>query len=118
MKNLKVLALIALLSLSAQAQEAKHSNPHMDQKKAEMTRPFYQGTVVEAIDTVGYSYLKIKEKTQKTFWIAVIKQSDVKKGDHVRFQKEMVIQKFKSKSLNKTFDEIMFASNLQRKIKS
>ncbi len=51
----------------------------------------------------------------KDFWVAVT-QTSAEIGDEVRFQKEMVAQNFYSKTLDRTFDEIMFASNLQHKV--
>ena len=51
----------------------------------------------------------------KDFWIAV-GATPANIGDEVRFQKELVTKNYKSKTLNKTFDELMFASNLQHKM--
>ena len=92
---------------------------------AEQRKPFYQGTIKEAIDAGGYTYLRIEEDLKghkheeghehKDFWIAVTKTT-AKVGDMVRFQKEMVTEQFYSKILDRTFDELMFASNLQHKI--
>lgn len=72
----------------------------------------YEGVVKEVVNGGGYTYLKIEEKTKKHFWIAVTGQP-MKVGTHIRFVEEMVIKGFKSKALNRTFDEIMFASDLQ-----
>ena len=92
----------------------------------EQMKPFYQGTILETIDAGGYSYLKIKENLDghkhveghehKDFWIAV-ERTTAKVGDEVRFQKELVTEQFYSKILDRTFDELMFASNLQHRIK-
>ena len=87
--------------------EYKHGN---DEQK-----PYYQGEIVNFEHGGGYTYIEIKEKTELTFWVAV-EAAEVKKGDFVRFREEMVAKDFKSKALNKTFDEIMFASDLQYKI--
>lgn len=72
----------------------------------------YEGKVVDVVHGGGYTYLEIEEKTKETFWIAV---SGIKVaiGTYVRFDEEMVVTKFESKALNRTFDSIMFASNLQ-----
>ena len=78
-------------------------------------KPFFQGEIVSFEHGGGYTFIEVKEETNITFWIAVEK-ADVKKGDFIKFQKELVMHNFKSKSLNRTFDEIMFASNLHYKI--
>jgi hypothetical protein len=72
----------------------------------------YEGIVTDVLQGGGYTYLEIQEKTEKKFWIAVSGQ-DIKKGTEVRFDEELVAKDFKSKSLDRTFDSLMFASNLQ-----
>ena len=110
------------LSKSSEPEELFESsaitNPHAgEQAMAENQeeKPFYQGEIVNFEHGGGYTYIEVKEKTEKTFWIAVEK-ADVKKGDIIQFQKELVMHNFKSKALNKTFDEVMFASNLYHKV--
>jgi len=76
---------------------------------------FYQGEIVNFESGGGYTYIEVKEKTELTFWI-VVEQADVEKGDYIRFQKELVAKDYKSKALGKTFDEIMFAMNLEKKV--
>lgn len=72
----------------------------------------YEGIVTKVLQGGGYTYLQIQEKTKKHFWIAVTGvKIDV--GTEVRFDEEMVVKNFKSKSIDKNFETIMFASNLQ-----
>lgn len=103
--------------------EPKRLNPH--NTEVDSSKPFYQGTVLEVIDAGGYTYLKISEQLEnhvhdsnhehKDFWI-VVGKIPVNIGDKVRFQKELVTINYTSKTLNRTFDELMFASNIQRKL--
>lgn len=83
--------------------------------KTQKIQPFYQGQVVEVRDGGSYTYMRIKEQTGKTFW-AVVSKTAVKVGDIVRFQKQLVAKNFESKALNRSFDELMFANNLQKKV--
>ena len=109
MKTIKTYAFIlALLILNLEAQTPT--------SKTIIEKPFYQGKVINVQQGGAYTYIEVKEKTQKSFWIAT-NNADVKTGDFIRFQKEIVVKNFKSKTLDKTFNEIMFASNLQYKIK-
>ena len=96
--------------------EGAQSQGHHGGEGAQNAQPFYQGEVVSVEHGGGYTYLEIKERTDLTFWVA-LERAEVKVGDFVRFQKEMVAKNFKSKALNITFDEIMFASHLQHKVK-
>ena len=101
-------------------------NPH--NTEVDTNKPYYQGTILDKLEAGGYSYLKINEFIEghshedgsnhnHEFWIAVNK-SPAQIGDEVRFQKELVTKNFKSKVLNKTFEDLMFASNLQYKVRN
>ncbi len=109
MKNIYKYALISLLLvLNLEAQTSEN--------KTAVIKPFYQGEVVSVKQGGSYTYIEVKEKTHKPFWIAT-SGADVKKGDFVRFQKEIVVKNFKSKALNEVFKELLFASNLQYRVK-
>ncbi|MCF6243725.1 MAG: hypothetical protein L3J43_01665 [Sulfurovum sp.] len=103
--------MVQSIDVNTTQKEMKAVNPH----KTQNNNPYYEGEVVTVEQAGAYTYLEIKEKTEKTFWVAV-NSADVKVGDYVRFQKELVTQNFKSKALKKTFDELMFASSLQQRI--
>ncbi len=72
----------------------------------------YTGVVVDILNGGGYTYLQIEDTFKKTYW-AALEGVKIEKGTEVRFSEEMRIQNFESKSLNRTFDDIIFASNLQ-----
>ena len=129
MKTINILGMVAsvaLFTLNLNAQ--KLSEPHgiENSKKLNLTekvKPRYQGVIVEVLDAQAYTYLKIDEKSPghdskelKSFWI-VVNNSAANVGDYVRFQKELVAKNFKSDTLNRTFDEVMFASNLEYRVK-
>ena len=71
----------------------------------------FEGTVVDTINGGGYTYLQIDD-TKKKYWVAV-EGTKVEKGTEVRFTEELRAKNFESKALNRKFDEIVFASNLQ-----
>ena len=62
------------------------------------------GTVLESTNSGGYTYIKIKE-SNKTYWLAV-KQTPVKVNEKFSYSKQMWMNNFKSKTLNKSFDKI------------
>lgn len=76
----------------------------------------YEGVVVDSLDGGGYTYLQI-EDAKKKYWIAV-EGLKIDKGMEVRFTEELKAKNFESKSLNRVFDEITFASNLQYRTKA
>ena len=92
------------------SQSDNHNHNSKDQAPEKAV--YYQGEVVSFEHGGGYTFIEVKEQTELTFWIAVEKV-DVNMGDVVRFRKELVAKNYTSKSLNKTFDEIMFASDIQ-----
>jgi len=73
----------------------------------------HEGVVVDTINGGGYTYLQIEDSKQK-YWIAV-EGIKIEKGTEVRFTEELKAKNFQSKALNRTFDEVMFASNLQHR---
>ncbi len=120
----KTIFLILTLSLFIQAETLKdfiktqENNSTLTLKDLNNTntlKPYYQGEVVSVEHGGAYTYIEVKEKTEKTFWIAV-SSADAKVGDFVRFQKELVMKDFKSKALKRTFKELMFASGLQYRV--
>ena len=116
MKNISKYALIfALLVLNLEAKTPINFTSNQETNKTIATKPFYQGEVVNVEQGGSYTYIEVKERTHKPFWIAT-NSADVKIGDFIRFQKEIVVKNFKSKALNKVFKELMFASNLQYRL--
>ena len=85
---------------------------HNTSEQAPEKAVYYQGEVVSFEHGGGYTFIEVKEETELTFWIAVDKVN-VNMGDIVRFKKELVAKNYTSKSLDKTFDELMFASDIQ-----
>lgn len=68
------------------------------------------GKVVETMDSGGYTYVNL-EKDGKTTWVA-LPVTKVSVGQEIEVRPGMQMGKFTSKTLNKTFDEIVFSSGL------
>jgi len=67
-----------------------------------------KGEVVETMDAGPYTYLRLKT-TEGEIWAAVNK-AEVKKGASVTILDPMMMTQFESKTLNRTFDKIIFGS--------
>lgn len=66
------------------------------------------GTIVETMDSGGYTYMKLKTADGET-WVAT-PQVAVKKGQLVTVTPQMTAEKFESSTLKRTFDKIVFAT--------
>ncbi|MDQ1263405.1 MAG: hypothetical protein QG559_406, partial [Campylobacterota bacterium] len=64
--------------------------------------------VLETMNSGGYTYAKVDE-AGATYWIAG-PQANITKGSNISFLEQMLMQDFTSKSLNRTFDQILFVS--------
>ena len=68
---------------------------------------YIYGTVKETMNSGGYTYILLEFDGKKS-WVAV-PPMDVKVGDEVMLYPGQVMKNFHSKSLNKTFDSIIFS---------
>ncbi len=74
------------------------------------TQQSLSGKVLETMDAGGYTYLKVDTGLSQP-WVA-IPQSKVTVGQEVTYEPGMVMKNFASKTLNRTFDSIVFSSGL------
>jgi hypothetical protein len=70
------------------------------------------GKVVETMNAGGYTYVALEKNGQKT-WVA-IPASVIKVGQEMTFQPGMEMKNFTSKTLNRTFDSIIFSGGPTR----
>ncbi|MEW6600525.1 MAG: DNA-binding protein [Nitrospirota bacterium] len=117
MKRLFVLGVVSLtfmLGAATGTYAASGKAGAAPEKKAEMKMQedtsSLSGKVVETMDSGGYTYVNIK-KNGKATWVAV-PQMKVKVGQEISFAPGMVMTDFKSNSLNRTFDSIVFSTGL------
>ncbi len=68
----------------------------------------FTGKVVETLDAGGYTYVLADNGTEQK-WVAIMK-TNLAKGEEVTFADGLLMRNFESKSLNRTFDEIVFSS--------
>lgn len=68
------------------------------------------GKVIETMDSGGYTYVQIENSGKKT-WVAV-PSTKVIKGQNISFAPGAEMQDFKSKTMNRTFDRIIFSGGV------
>lgn len=78
------------------------------------TMPADEGIVVSSIDTAGYTYMELANGDKK-FWIAA-PTTKVSNGEHIRFVENMRMHNFTSKTLNRTFNELIFVTSTQAEV--
>jgi len=100
-----------IANASSDTKEVKTPAPAAAQAPGTLT-----GTVLETMDSGGYTYLQLDTGAAKP-WIA-IPQGKVAVGDTISCQPGMVMKNFSSKTLNRTFDSIVFSSGLAGTSKS
>jgi len=106
MKNLIILVLtFVVLSVSSctNAQETKDNIPEGVTKIK----------IIEHQNGAGYTFIKGAINDGSEVWIAV-KEMPVEKGETYYYKDAMEMKDFKSKSLNKTFDSILFIGKLSK----
>lgn len=96
--------------------EQKETVPQTAQQQPDMGAPPAQqaspvkGKVLETMDAAGYTYLNVKTDAGQK-WVAV-NQTPVEVGEEVTFMDGMVMQNFFSKTLDRTFPEVIFSGGL------
>jgi len=66
----------------------------------------HKGEILELQDSGAYIYIKVKKQDEE-IWAAIPK-TDVKVGDKVTLKESTWMTNFKSKTLEKTFDKVLF----------
>lgn len=69
------------------------------------------GTVKSVTNAGGYSYVEVDQGNGQTVWVAAT-ETPMKKGDKVRWEGGSTMSNFTARSLNRTFDSIIFAQSI------
>jgi hypothetical protein len=111
---LRIIIVLALISttifFAGCGQKEQPETQPINQMSADaMDKSVHNVLVEEKIDASSYSYLRVKEK-ENSYWIAINKM-DINPGEYVIFSKSMEMKNFKSESLNRTFESILFVDD-------
>ena len=69
------------------------------------------GKVLESTNSGGYSYIYLRKANGEKIWIAV-KEAKITVGEQMSFREGLVMTKFESKTLKRTFDSIVFSDGI------
>jgi len=114
------IAICMALTACGNDQQAQQTAPETTQQEAVVTTPAAppaaaaanKGKVMETMDASGYTYVRLDDNG-KEYWAAVPK-TQLEVGEEITLQGGSVMTNFSSKSLERTFEEIIFASGVVR----
>lgn len=105
-----VLTLVTPALALAEDKPASPAGPTTSQASLEGVT--LQGTVLETMNSNGYTYLQLDAKQGK-IWVA-IPETQIKTGQSVTCAPGMPMYNFSSKTLNRTFETIIFSPGLEK----
>ncbi|MGB8321063.1 MAG: GW dipeptide domain-containing protein [Ignavibacteriaceae bacterium] len=112
MHRLSIIILV-LLAIGFTACEKKEEPKENTSKEEAMpAENLHKVVVLDNMDASQYTYLKVKENDSE-YWIAV-PQMEVQKGETLYFGKSMEMKNFRSETLNKTFDSVLFVDHVSK----
>ena len=112
--EISVVTALALGLLGVQAgcsRSEQEGNAESAAASAPVPAGMVRGTVIETMDSGGYTYVQIETDTDKR-WMAS-RQIAVKVSDVVQANEGMPMQDFTSQTLDRTFQVVYFVDSLQ-----
>jgi len=106
MKNLIFLLLASVVLLASSCTNAQETKENVPEGVTKIK-------VIEHQNGAGYTFIKGAINDGSEVWIAV-REIPVETGETYYFKDAMEMRNFKSKSLNRTFDSILFVSKLAK----
>jgi len=88
----------------------KNVSKTADSKMPNPASAGFNGTVIETMNTSGYTYVKIDTGSEK-IWAAA-PEFQVKVGDKVTFAQGIPMKNYHSKTLDRTFEVVYFVSDI------
>ncbi len=102
---------LAFMIACGEKEQPENQNQNMNQE-GNVTQQARNVVVEEKLDANNYSYLKVSENGN-AYWIAVPRM-DVKSGEKITFSKFMEMKNFKSETLGRTFESVLFVDDANK----
>lgn len=100
---------IGLIVIAAASGGMVHAR-EMQDKKALLETGSHRGTVLSTMNSGGYTYIEFDENGEKRW--AACRQTDISVGDTIEFAKAAPMKNFYSRTLDKTFETILFVGRV------
>ena len=92
---------------------APGGDPHAGMKAQEIPAGVgKKGKISQTMNAGGYTYVEAADDKGQKLWLA-LPEIKVKVGDSIEYPETPPMQNFQSKTLNKTFDKIMFVPGIR-----
>ncbi len=110
---IKIITVFSFLFLISCGEKEQPKVENNQTETNNMTNPaLHTVKVEEKMDASSYSYLKVLENNN-SYWIAV-PQMEVKPGETIVFSKFMEMKDFKSETLKRTFESVLFVDDARK----
>ncbi|MBA3013897.1 MAG: DNA-binding protein [Proteobacteria bacterium] len=104
----------AATTVEAPAGQTAVATPEAAPAAADAAAPaVVKGKVAEVMDASGYTYIRLDDGSGTEVWAAAPK-TELTIGEEITLQGGSVMENFSSKTLNKTFEKIIFATGVSR----
>jgi len=112
MKSYTIVSILLIVSCGGPTfkEEGKQTSQELAQTSS--AQGYQQVTIEEVIQVTGYTYLKVKENDQSK-WLSV-PTMEANVGEQYFYTGGMVMKGFESKSLNRTFESILFLQEVTK----
>jgi hypothetical protein len=88
-------------------------DPHAGMKALEITAGTgKKATVTQTMNSGGYTYVEAADEKGEKVWLA-LPEMKVTKGDKIEYPETPPMANFQSKTLNKTFEKILFIPGIR-----
>ena len=108
--SLFFLSVLIISGCKGKGPEEHEMHREAQQGHMESAKNLMSGKVLDTMNAAGYTYVYLDTGEEKV-WVA-IPESKVEKGQSISVVPNMELKDFKSKSLNKVFDRIIFATGM------
>ena len=109
MNKIIVLLIVVAMNFVGCNTESKTSSNNNNTVEKVSNNGNHAAKVEDKIDAGDYTYLQVTENG-KTYWIAATRM-DIEVGEMVYFSQAMEMKNFRSKSLNRTFESVLFVQD-------
>lgn len=92
---------------------APGADPHAGLKATEIPAGSgLKGTVAQTMNSGGYTYVEVADEAGKKVWLA-LPEMKVSVGDKIEYPDSPPMTNFHSKTLNRTFDKVLFVPGIR-----
>lgn len=128
-KTALVVLSIAALALAGCKDKPKTEAPSADQQQGQAAQPGAdphagmkaqeipagvgkKATVTQTMNSGGYTYVEAADEKGAKAWLA-LPETKVAKGDKIEYPETPAMENFHSKTLNRTFEKILFVPGIR-----